>query len=84
VRAAQPPASDIRVARPTGLVALAMQVHWLGGEQVDGDNEDDRGVLEHVAQQIEALTGGVVFSADAAAQIRVPLCLRRFNTAVAG
>ena len=34
---------------------------------------DARGALEHIAEQLEAMSGGIVLSADAAAQIRAAL-----------
>jgi hypothetical protein len=40
---------------------------------VHGDNEGDRGALEHIAQQLEAIAAGVVLSADATVQIRAAL-----------
>ena len=42
-------------ARPSDSAVLAMQVRWLAGEQSQGDHEGDRGLLEHVTKQLEAL-----------------------------
>ena len=58
-------------ARPTDPGAMAAQLRFLVAESAV--NADARGALEHIADQLEVLAGGVVLSADAAAQIRAAL-----------
>jgi hypothetical protein len=58
-------------ARPTDPSVIAAQVGFLVADSVV--DADACGVLEHIAEQLEALAGGVVLSADAAAQIRAAL-----------
>ena len=50
-----------------------MQLRWLVREMEVGDYPDDRGVLEHVAERLEAMAGGLLLSADAARQVRKAL-----------
>jgi hypothetical protein len=58
-------------ARPTDPSVMAVQLRFLvAGLAV---NADARGALEHIADQLEMLAGGVVLSAEAAAQIRAAL-----------
>jgi hypothetical protein len=57
-------------ARPTDPSVMAAQLRFLLAELVDADA---RGALEHIAEQLEAMAGGIVLSADAAAQIRATL-----------
>jgi hypothetical protein len=58
-------------ARPTDPRVMAAQLRFLVGES--GVDVDARGALEHMAEQLEAMAGGIVLSADAAAQIRAAL-----------
>jgi hypothetical protein len=58
-------------ARPTDPSVMAAQLRFLVADSVV--DADARGALEHIAEQLEALDGGVVLSADAAAQIRAAL-----------
>jgi hypothetical protein len=57
--------------RPTDPSAMAAQLRFLVAESVV--NAAARGALEHIAEQLEAMAGGIVLSADAAAQIRAAL-----------
>ena len=58
-------------ARPTDPGVMAAQLRFLVADSaVDADA---RGVLEHIAEQLEVLAGGVVLTAEAAAQIRATL-----------
>jgi hypothetical protein len=50
---------------------MAAQLRFLAAEPAA--DADARGALEHIAEQLEALAGGLVLSADAAAQIRAAL-----------
>jgi hypothetical protein len=50
---------------------MAAQLRFLVAESVV--NADARGALEHIAEQLEGMAGGVVLSGDAAAQIRAAL-----------
>jgi hypothetical protein len=54
-------------ARPTDPSVMAAQLRFLVAESVV--DADARGALEHVAAQLEAMAGGVVLSAEAAAQV---------------
>ena len=47
-------------ARPNDPAVMAMQLRWLLRE-MDGDYPDDRRVLEHVAERLEAIAGGLFF-----------------------
>jgi hypothetical protein len=58
-------------ARPSDPSVMAAQLRFLVAESVM--DADARGALEHIAEQLEAMAGGVVLSADAAAQIRAAL-----------
>ena len=58
-------------ARPTDPSVMAAQLRFLVAESVV--DADARGALEHIAEQLEAMSGGIVLSADAAAQIRAAL-----------
>jgi hypothetical protein len=58
-------------ARPTDPSVMAAQLRYLVAESVV--DADARGALEHIAEQLEAMAGGLVLSADAAAQIRETL-----------
>ena len=60
-------------ARPNDPAVMAMQLRWLLREIEVGDYPDDRGVLEHVAERLEAMAGGLLLSADAARQVRKAL-----------
>jgi hypothetical protein len=63
--------SAILSARPSDPGVMAAQLRFVAAHSaVDAGA---RGALEHIAQQLEALAGGVVLSADAAAQIRAAL-----------
>jgi hypothetical protein len=58
-------------ARPTDPGAMAVQLRFLvAGSAV---NADARGALDHIAEQLDALAGGVLLSADAVQQIRAAL-----------
>jgi hypothetical protein len=58
-------------ARPTDPGVMAVQLRFLvAGSTVDADA---RGALDHIAEQLEALAGGVLLSADAVQQIRAAL-----------
>jgi hypothetical protein len=50
---------------------MAAQLRYLVAESVV--DADARGALEHIAEQLEAMAGGLVLSVDAAAQIRATL-----------
>ena len=50
---------------------MAVQLRFLVADSVV--DADARGALEHIAEQLEALAGGVVLSAEAAAQVRAAL-----------
>ena len=54
-------------ARPTDPSVMAAQLRFLIAESVV--DADARGALEHIAEQLQAIAGGLVLSADAAAQI---------------
>jgi hypothetical protein len=58
-------------ARPTDPSVMAVQLRFLVADSVV--DADARGALEHIAEQLEALAGGVVLSAEAAAQVRAAL-----------
>lgn len=58
-------------ARPTDPSVMAAQLRFLIAESVV--DADARGALEHIAEQLQAIAGGLVLSADAAAQIRAAL-----------
>jgi hypothetical protein len=58
-------------ARPTDPSVMAAQLRYLVAESVV--EADARGALEHIAEQLEAMSGGIVLSADAATQIRAAL-----------
>jgi hypothetical protein len=58
-------------ARPTDPSVMAAQLRFLVAESVV--DADARGALDHIAEQLEGMAGGVVLSADAAAQIRAAL-----------
>jgi endonuclease III len=58
-------------ARPTDPSVMAAQLRFLVAESVV--DAAARGALEHIAEQLEAMSGGIVLSADAAAQIRAAL-----------
>src|ERR671918_1196217 len=58
-------------ARPTDPGVMAAQLRFLVADSVV--DADARGALEHIAEQLEALAGGVVLSAEAAAQVRAAL-----------
>jgi hypothetical protein len=58
-------------ARPTDPSVMAAQLRFLVADSVV--DADARGALEHIAEQLEALAGGVVLSAEAAAQVRAAL-----------
>jgi hypothetical protein len=47
--------SAILNARPSDPAVLAAQIRWLASEQDDGDNEGAGTMLEHVAEQLEAI-----------------------------
>jgi hypothetical protein len=46
-------------ARPNDPAVMAMQLRWLLREMDVGDYPDDRRVLEHVAEQLDAIAGGL-------------------------
>jgi hypothetical protein len=50
---------------------MAAQLRFLVAESVV--DADARGALDNIAEQLEAMAGGIVLSADAAAQIRAAL-----------
>ena len=58
-------------ARPTNPSVMAAQLRVLVADSAV--NADARGALEHIAEQLEALAGGVVLTPEAAAQIRAAL-----------
>jgi hypothetical protein len=60
---------------------MAMQLRWLLHEIEVGDYPDDRGVLEHVAERLEAMAGGLLLSSDAAAQVREALLHALYSAA---
>jgi hypothetical protein len=62
---------EILSARPTDPGVMAAQLRYLVAESVV--DADARGALEHIAEQLEAMAGVLVLSADAAAQIRAAL-----------
>jgi hypothetical protein len=67
-------ASDaILSARPTDPGIMAAQLRFLVADPAVRADTRICGALEHIADQLEALAGGVVLSADAAAQIRTAL-----------
>ena len=68
-------------ARPTDPSVMAAQLRFLVAKSVV--DADARGALQHIAEQLEAMAGSIVLSADAAAQIRAAL-LAVLNTPVAG
>jgi hypothetical protein len=57
--------------RPTDPGVMAAQLRFLVADSAV--DPDARGALEHIAEQLEALAGGVVLTAEAAAQIRAAL-----------
>jgi hypothetical protein len=67
-------ASDaILSARPTDPGIMAAQLRFLVADPAVRADTRICGALEHIADQLEALAGGVVLSAGAAAQIRTAL-----------
>jgi hypothetical protein len=60
-------------ARPNDPAVMAMQLRWLLREMDVGDYPDDRRVPEHVAEQLDAIAGVCLLSADAARQVRKAL-----------
>jgi hypothetical protein len=65
-------ASDaILSARPTDPGVMAAQLRFLVAESAVDANA--RGALRHIAEQLEALAGGVLLYADAVQQIRAAL-----------
>jgi hypothetical protein len=49
----------VLAARPNDPAVMAMQLRWLLREMDVGDYPDDRRVLEHVAEQLDAIAGGL-------------------------
>jgi hypothetical protein len=62
-------------ARPTDPGVMAAQLRFLVADSAV--DPDVRGALEHIAEQLEVLAGGVVLTAEAAAQIRATLLALR-------